>query len=58
MKGLLSLVNGPQTFGNSRGFWFCAVIGLLIAAGYPMGGDSYAVGNLAYFGIWLFMALG
>ena len=34
------------------------LIVLLLAAAYPLVGDSYTVGNLAYFGIWIFMALG
>jgi len=58
MKDLLSLVNGPQTFGNSRTFWLCALVAVLLTAGYPVIADSYTVGNLAYFGIWVFMALG
>jgi urea transport system permease protein len=58
MKDLLSLVNGPQTFGNSRVFWIGALLVALLAAAYPLVGDSYSVGNLAYFGIWVFMALG
>src|SRR5262249_26497067 len=58
MKTFLSLVNGPQTFGNSRGFWAAVVAILLVALAYPLVGDSYTVGNLAYFGVWLFMALG
>lgn len=58
MKDVLALVNGPQTLGNSRGFWLGALVVLLLAAGYPLVGDSYSVGNLAYFGIWIFMALG
>jgi branched-chain amino acid transport system permease protein len=58
MRALLSLVNGPQTFGNSRGFWLAAVVILLLVVAYPLMGDSYTVGNLAYFGVWLFMALG
>jgi branched-chain amino acid transport system permease protein len=58
MRAFLSLVNGPQTFGNSRGFWLAAVAILLLVVAYPLVGDSYTVGNLAYFGVWLFMALG
>jgi urea transport system permease protein len=58
MKDLLSLINGPQTLGNSRPFWLCALVVFLLAAGYPLVGDGYSVGNLAYFAIWIFMALG
>jgi branched-chain amino acid transport system permease protein len=58
VRAFLSLVNGPQTFGNSRSFWLAAVAILLVALAYPLVGDSYTVGNLAYFGVWLFMALG
>jgi branched-chain amino acid transport system permease protein len=58
MKAFLSLVNGPQTFGNGRGFWAATAAVLLLALAYPLVGDGYTVGNLAYFGVWLFMALG
>ena len=58
MKAFFSLVNGPQTFGNSRGFWMAAVAVLVAALLFPQFGDSYTVGNFAYFGVWVFMALG
>ena len=57
-RGVLSLVNGPQTFGNGRGFWAAALAVLLAALLYPVVADGYTVGNLAYFGVWIFMALG
>jgi len=58
MRDFLALINGPQTLGNSRGFWAGAVVVVLLVAAYPLVGDSYSVGNLAYFAIWIFMALG
>src|SRR4249919_2523218 len=58
MRAFLSLLNGPQTFGSSRGFWATAIAVFLVALLFPLVGDNYTVGNLAYFGVWVFMALG
>lgn len=55
---MLSLVNGPQTSGNGRGFWLAFLIVLVVALIYPVFADSYDVGNFSYFLIWIFMALG
>ncbi len=55
---MLNLVNGPQTSGNSRGFWLAFLVVLLAALIYPVFADSYDVGNFSYFLIWVFMALG
>lgn len=55
---MLSLVNGPQTSGNSRGFWLTFLVVLAVALIYPVFADSYDVGNFSYFLIWIFMALG
>jgi urea transport system permease protein len=58
MKSLFSLLNGPQTFGNSRAFWGAAATLFVLALLYPIVADGYTVGNLAYIGVWVFMALG
>jgi urea transport system permease protein len=58
MKDLIALLNGPQTYGSGRGFWSAALAVLVAAMFYPLIADSYTVGNLAYFGVWIFMALG
>jgi urea transport system permease protein len=55
---MLSLVNGSQTIGNSRGFWLAFLSVLALALIYPIFADSYDVGNFSYFLIWIFMALG
>ncbi|MBN8971864.1 MAG: ABC transporter permease [Rhizobiales bacterium] len=55
---MLSLVNGPQTNGNGRGFWLAFLAVLTMALIYPVFADSYDVGNFSYFLIWIFMALG
>src|SRR3954469_24263351 len=55
---MLSLVNGPQTIGNGRGFWMAFLAVLAMALAYPIFADSYDVGNFSYFLIWIFMALG
>lgn len=58
MRDVLALVNGPQTYGNGRGFWTVAILVLLLALAYPTFADSYSVGNLTFFALWVFMALG
>jgi branched-chain amino acid transport system permease protein len=55
---LLALLNGPQTMGRGRVFWFCAALVLTAALVYPLFADPYDVGNFGYFLIWVFMALG
>lgn len=58
MKHMLGLLNGPQTLGNSRGFWIAAALVVAAALIYPWFSDPYDVGNAAYFLLWVFMALG
>lgn len=58
MPSILSRVNGPQTYGCGRVFWSAAATLFVAALLYPAVADSYTVGNLAYFGVWVFMALG
>lgn len=55
---MFKLLNGPQTLGNSRGFWisFSVVLALMLA--YPLVADAYSVGNIAYLLLWVFMAMG
>lgn len=55
---MLRLLNGPQTLGSGRLFWFgfCVMVALILA--YPLVANPYDVGNFAYFFIWTFMALG
>jgi urea transport system permease protein len=58
MRGMLKLVNGPQTVGNGWPFWASFLVVLTISLAYPAFADPYDVGNFAYFLIWVFMALG
>ncbi len=57
-RGLLGLLNGPQTMGRGKGFWggFSAVV--LLAVLFPLVSDGWTVGNTAYFFTWTFMAMG
>ena len=55
---MFKLLEGPQTLGHGRTFWFCFLVVLAVALVYPVFADSYDVGNFAYFLIWIFMALG
>lgn len=54
----LSRLEGPQTMGRGKGFWFVAALIVLAAAIYPLFSNPYAVGNTAYFMVWTFMAMG
>jgi len=45
---MLKLLNGPQTLGNSRGFWISFAVVLLLMLAYPLVADAYSVGNIAY----------
>ncbi|HYZ33821.1 MAG TPA: branched-chain amino acid ABC transporter permease, partial [Crenalkalicoccus sp.] len=55
---MLTLLNGPQTLGRGPGFWGAFLVVLVVAAVFPLFGDEFAVGNTAYFLLWVFMALG
>lgn len=54
----VSRLEGPQTMGRGRGFWFSFLAAVLAAAIYPMFVDGWTVGNTAYFLVWTFMAMG
>jgi urea transport system permease protein len=58
MRNLISLLQGPQTMGRGPVFWsvFAAVV--LAAAALPGVASAFAVTNVAYFLVWVFMALG
>lgn len=55
---MFKLLNGPQTIGTTRGFWFSFVLVFAAAMAYPFFADAYDVGNMAYLLIWVFMAMG
>ena len=58
MRRLLNLRDGPQTLGRGPAFW--SVFGLIVlaAALLPIFVNAFAITNLTYFLIWVFMALG
>ena len=58
MRDLAALLNGPQTIGRGPVFWTAAVLVLIAAAIYPQYAERFAIANTAYFGVWVFMALG
>jgi urea transport system permease protein len=58
MNRFWSRLNGPQTLGESRWFWTGFVLCVLAAALLPAFADAFLVGNIAYFMLWVFMALG
>jgi len=55
---LLQLIEGPQTLGRGKGFWSVFALVLLIAVIWPLFSDGWTVGNVAYFLVGCFMALG
>ena len=58
MPRWLSLVDGPQTLGRGPAFWFVLGVIVLVAALLPTFVDAFAITNLTYFLVWVFMALG
>jgi ABC-type branched-subunit amino acid transport system permease subunit len=54
----LALLDGPQTLGRGRAFWFVFALLVLVAALLPVFVDAFAITNLTYFLVWVFMALG
>lgn len=54
---LTSPFEGPNTIGNSRGFWIGFAVGLLIAFAYPLFVSSYQAGNTALFLLYAVLAL-
>ena len=58
LRDLAALLNGPQTIGRGAGFWSVAVLVMVLAAIYPLYAEPFAIANTAYFGVWVFMALG
>jgi branched-chain amino acid transport system permease protein len=58
IRDLPALLNGPQTIGRGPIFWTTATLVLIAAAIYPQFAQKFAIANTAYFGVWVFMALG
>lgn len=54
----LSRLEGPQTMGRGAGFWTVMTLALIAAVIYPSFADGWTVGNVAYFFVWTFMAMG
>jgi len=54
----LARLEGPQTMGHGPAFWAAAVLVILAAAAYPQFANDFTVGNVAYFMVWTFMAMG
>lgn len=58
MPRWLALLDGPQTLGRGPVFWFVFAL-LVVATGLlPAVVDAFAITNLTYFLVWVFMALG
>ena len=59
LRRWLARLEGEQTFGRGRAFWVVvARRGRCWRRVYPLFADGYTVGNLAYFRVWIFMAIG
>jgi ABC-type branched-subunit amino acid transport system permease subunit len=54
----LSRLEGEQTVGRGPAFWGFVVLAVLAAAIFPVFSNGYTVGNIAYFLVWTFMAMG
>lgn len=53
-----SRLEGPQTMGRGPAFWAAMACLVLVACVYPAFSNDYTVGNVAYFMVWTFMAMG
>lgn len=53
-----SRLEGPQTMGRGPAFWAAMGYLVLVACVYPAFSNDYTVGNVAYFMVWTFMAMG
>lgn len=53
-----SRLEGPQTMGRGPAFWAAMACLALVACVYPAFSNDYTVGNVAYFMVWTFMAMG
>ncbi|HEX7951712.1 MAG TPA: ABC transporter permease [Burkholderiales bacterium] len=58
MRSLISLLQGPQTLGRGPAFWSVFVLLVAAAAALPGVTSAFTVTNVAYFLVWVFMALG
>lgn len=58
MRALISLLQGPQTLGRGPAFWLVFVVLVAAAASLPGLTSAFTVTNVAYFLVWVFMALG
>jgi branched-chain amino acid transport system permease protein len=58
MRRVLALLDGPQTLGGGRLFWAAFSVIVAVAALIPQFANAFVVSNLAYFLLWVFMALG
>lgn len=56
-KFLRSLFEGPNTVGNSRGFWVGFVIAVLALAAYPLAVGSYQASRFSLFLVYAFLGL-
>jgi ABC-type branched-subunit amino acid transport system permease subunit len=58
MRRVLTLLDGPQTLGGGPLFWAAFGVIVACAALIPQFLNAFAVSNLTYFLLWVFMALG
>ncbi len=58
MGRLLSALDGPQTLGRGPVFWSVFVLIVVALALLPTFVNAFAITNLTYFLVWVFMALG
>ena len=58
MRRVLTLLDGPQTLGGGPFFWAAFAVIVACAALIPQFVNAFAVSNLTYFLLWVFMALG
>ena len=50
-------LNGPQSLGNSTGFWWALAVAVAAFLVYPAFAPPYDISNLAFLFVWTFLAL-
>ncbi len=57
LKKITGKFNGPQTLGNSRFFWICLGVVVLLLFIYPKFVTDYQVNNTGFLLVWTFLGL-
>jgi urea transport system permease protein len=57
LRSVVGVVNGPNTYGNSRAFWVAFALGVVGVFAYPLLTGSYRAGQASLYLLYGFLAL-